>query len=242
MKEKRKEKPSQKPYVMTEEDYVMEQWKPIVVQKNGNLYNYTGKYEVSDYGRVRSLNYKRQGYPHILKPASNTSGYPFVVFTVDGKRENFTVHRLVGCTFIPNFNPNEYYEVNHLNENKWDNRLENLMWTDRYGNVVYGTRTERQSDTMRKPVICLETMRIYESQLEAGEVMGFDEETNLQSQISRSCMDKTHKTTCKGYHFMFLEDFQRKHNLSTLNIGRLHIHDYADKYICWENPYNFDEE
>lgn len=230
-------------YNMTAEDLKTETWKPIIIEKNGITYDYTGLYEVSDKGRVMSLNYKRTGRSQILKPGENTDGYLCVKLTKNKEQEQFTIHRLVAYAFIPNYE--NLPEINHLDENKHNNRVENLEYCNRLHNVTYGERSQKQSDTMRKPVICLETMRIYKSTLEAGEIMGFEDGMNLQAQVSRSCSNKTHKTTCKTFHFMFLEDFKREHNLSESNIGRLHNYDYASKFICWDNPYVFtldDEE
>ena len=228
---------------MTAEDLKTETWKPIIIEKNGITYDYTGLYEVSDKGRLMSLNYKRTGRKQVLKPGENTDGYLCVKLTKNREQEQFTIHRLVAHAFIPNYE--NLPEINHLDEDKHNNRVENLEYCNRLYNVTYGERSQKQSDTMKKPVICLETMRIYKSTLEAGEIMGFEDGMDLQSEVSRSCLNKTHKKHCRGFHFMFLEDFKKLHNLSESNIGRLHNHDYASKFICWDNPYVFtldDEE
>ena len=80
------------------------------------------KYEVSNLGRVRNKNTGK-----ILKPRKSNSGYFYVSFYKDGKEHNRFIHRLVAKTFISN--PNNYPEVNHINEDKEDNCIDNLEWS-----------------------------------------------------------------------------------------------------------------
>lgn len=104
------------------------------------------KYEVNRLGEIRHKIRK-----HMLKGRSNSSGYLYVIFTIDGKRKNFAIHRIVANAFIPN--PNHKPEVNHINSNKSDNRVENLEWVDSSENkkhsYEFGTRKNHQQS---KPV------------------------------------------------------------------------------------------
>ena len=93
-------------------------WKPIK--------DFEGYYEVSNIGRVRSLNYKRTGKEKILKNIEDYKGYLEVVLTKNGKRKQFKVHRLVAEAFIPN--PENKPCIDHINTIKSDNRVENLRW------------------------------------------------------------------------------------------------------------------
>ena len=93
-------------------------WKPIK--------DFEGYYEVSNIGRVRSLNYKRTGKGKILKNIEDYKGYLEVVLTKNGKRKQFKVHRLVAEAFIPN--PENKPCIDHINTIKSDNRVENLRW------------------------------------------------------------------------------------------------------------------
>ena len=93
-------------------------WKPIK--------DFEGYYEVSNIGRVRSLNYKRTGKEKILKNIKDYKGYLEVVLTKNGKRKQFKVHRLVAEAFIPN--PENKPCIDHINTVKSDNRVENLRW------------------------------------------------------------------------------------------------------------------
>ena len=91
------------------------------------------KYEVSNMGKVRCTNYNRKGITKVLKSKLNGKGYPQVWLCVNGKRHTLFVHRLVASHFVPN--PNNFPQVNHKNEDKLDNRAENLEWcTCKYNN------------------------------------------------------------------------------------------------------------
>lgn len=106
--------------------------------------NYEGLYKVSNLGNVKSLNY---GKKHILKPAKNNKGYLLVTLCKNGKPKKYLVHRLVALTFLPN--PLCLKEINHINEDKTDNRLENLEWCDRKYNNTYGNRIKKSIQTIR---------------------------------------------------------------------------------------------
>ena len=93
-------------------------WKPIK--------DFEGYYEVSNIGRVRSLNYKRTGKGKILKNIEDYKGYLEVGLTKNGKRKQFRIHRLVAEAFIPN--PENKPCIDHINTVKSDNRVENLRW------------------------------------------------------------------------------------------------------------------
>ena len=95
-----------------------EVWKPIK--------NYEGLYEVSNMGRVRSLNYRRSEKEKILKNIECNNGYFQVGLVKLGKRKIFSVHRLVAEAFIPN--PEGKPCIDHINTIRSDNRVENLRW------------------------------------------------------------------------------------------------------------------
>ena len=84
---------------------------------------YEGYYEISNLGRVRSTSYRGK---KILKPAVTKNGYLNVIFCINQKKEHKFVHRLVAEAFIPNIN--NYRTVNHKDEDKLNNCVENLEW------------------------------------------------------------------------------------------------------------------
>lgn len=132
-----------------------EQWKDIE--------NYEGLYQVSNLGRVRSLdrlvrNYNRWHIEHtklikgvVLKQSTDKYGYKRVYLSKYGCEKFVLVSRLVAKAFIPN--PQNLPEVNHKSEVKTDNCVENLEWCDGEYNRNYGTRAIRAAKKRRKPVI-----------------------------------------------------------------------------------------
>lgn len=90
-----------------------------------SIKGFEGLYEISNYGNVRSLKYGKIKY---LKPAKNNKGYYQVQLWKNGILKNFKIHRLVANAFIEN--PNNYPQINHKDENKTNNKVENLEWCD----------------------------------------------------------------------------------------------------------------
>lgn len=156
---------------------------------NGETYD---NYEVSNTGKVRSLNYRHTGQIKELALNKDTDGYLQVALWKNGTYKTRKVHRLVACTFIPN--PHNKPTVNHINENKHDNRVENLEWADMKEQNEHGTRTERT----KKKVRCIETGKIYDSVTKASE------ETGLYiTSITRCCRGKT--KTCGNLHWEYVD-------------------------------------
>ena len=91
---------------------------------------YEGVYWASTLGHVRSTN-------GVLKPSKHRDGYLKVVFCVKGVRKTYQVHRLIALTFIPN--PDNLPQINHKDENKTNNHIDNLEWCTMDYNIHYGT-------------------------------------------------------------------------------------------------------
>ena len=117
-------------------------WKDIV--------GYEGLYQVSNLGNVKRLKgYKGRGKgyiveEHLIKPSINSHGYQNVVLCKNGKTKTFSMHRLVAIAFLDN--SDNLPEVNHKDEDKTNNCVDNLEWCDRVYNNNYGTRNKKCSD------------------------------------------------------------------------------------------------
>ena len=124
------------------------------------------EYQISNIGRVFSKRTKT-----ILKAHPDRKGYFRVKFFKHNKGYTFKVHRLVAQAFIPNLY--DLPQVNHIDEDKQNNRFDNLEWCDNSYNHNYGSRNERARKTLLNreneslPVRCIETGVIYPSICEA---------------------------------------------------------------------------
>ena len=106
-----------------------------------DILGYEGKYMVSNWGRVKSLNYHRTSKERILKGRKTKNGYLHVKLYKDGKGKWYFVHRLVAEVFLEN--PKGYNEVNHRDENKQNNCVDNLEWCSRQYNNTYNGRAKK---------------------------------------------------------------------------------------------------
>lgn len=116
-----------------------------------DIAGYEGLYQVSNLGRIKSLNYKHTSRERILKTKKNRSGYVVVNLNQAGKRKTYSIHRLVAQAFIDN--PQNLPMVNHRDENKQNNIVSNLEWCTSKYNTNYGTCIERRAKKTSKPVI-----------------------------------------------------------------------------------------
>lgn len=105
-------------------------------------------YKASNQGNIMSLNYRRTGKEHIMKQYCNSNGYCEIDLRKHGIISKALVSHLVWEAFngpIP-----EGMQVNHINEDKTDNRLENLNLMAPSENINWGTRNERAGKSISK--------------------------------------------------------------------------------------------
>lgn len=175
-----------------------------------DIEGYEGLYQVSNFGRVKSLErimYDDKGYKHPVKEkiivgSKNHKGYLYVNLMKNSKVLRKAVHRLVAQAFISN--PNNFPCVNHKDENKINNVVGNLEWVTYKENTNYGTGIERRvahtdwsskNDTQKKKVYQydkkLNLIKIWNSSCEC-ETQGF-----AQTHVSSCCRGE--RKTHKGY-------------------------------------------
>lgn len=172
-----------------------------------------GLYQVSNLGRVRSLNHRnRPGYIKIMSPYVTKGGYYHLRIRKHGHIiRHVSIHRLVAETFIPN--PNNFSQVNHKDENKKNNKVENLEWCSGSYNLHYGTCIDRIKSSHAKkhgkPVRCIETGECFYTVMDASRKYGFN-----QGNISNACVGRNYTYTAHGYHWEFIskEEYNARKN------------------------------
>lgn len=174
---------------------------------------YEGIYQVSNLGNVKSL-------PHIVSCGRgqtltkektlkfrNSYGYNRVHLMKDKKEKNLYVHRLVAEAFIPN--PYNLPVVNHIDENRSNNHVENLEWCTHKENVNHGTAIERMSKSRMGHEVKLETR----DKISKG-LMGIKRENirGGKNHLSRSviCITTNEKFEC-------MEDARRKYKANNIS-------------------------
>lgn len=138
----------------------MEVWKDVA--------GYEGLYQVSNFGRVKSLNYARQGASRIIRQRQRANLYMNVDLHKNGHADTRFVHRLVASAFVKNPCPDIYNDVNHIDGDKTNNVASNLEWTNRRGNMLHCKEVlHKQAGLKPTSVICVETKEIFKSQADA---------------------------------------------------------------------------
>lgn len=110
---------------------MQEIWKDIA--------GYEGLYQVSNYGKVKSLNYNHTKTEKVLCKKQHKSNYVTVMLCKNGENKNKSIHILVASAFIPN--PNSYPCVNHIDGNKKNNNVDNLEWCTHKQNIEHAIKT-----------------------------------------------------------------------------------------------------
>lgn len=173
-----------------------------------NIKGYTN-YMVSNMGRMKSLKrmvVRNNNRPllveeKILKPSVNKKGYLFICLRNNGKLKYFRLHRLVAEAFISN--PNNYPCVNHKDENKQNNCVENLEWCTVKYNNIYNGRQKRIAAKRKKITLQInpntnEIIAEFPSTIEAQRQLGIS-----HSHISACCNNKPHCNTAGGFKWKY---------------------------------------
>jgi len=185
-----------------EDSNTTEVWKDIK--------GYEGHYQVSNIGRVKSLERtatvkngsKRTVRERILKPSPDQDGYWYVILYDDSsKKKKFFVHRLVCEAFHKN--PENKPCVNHIDEDKTNNTASNLEWCTVTENINYGTRTAKSAKALSKSVGQYtpngELVKVWKSTMEVERQLGFS-----NGNISAAARGKF--KTAYGYVWKYIKE------------------------------------
>ena len=162
-----------------------------------DIEGFEGKYQVSNTGKVKSLNYRNTGKEKILKGGDNGYGYLKVGLCKDGKEKTCRINRLVAQAFIPN--PDNLPEVNHIDKCKTNNCVENLEWCTSQYNTEY-SQAKAVIGINKISGLILE----FPSIREASRVTG----TNISS-ITRCCQGKL--KSAKGFYWHYADSEEVDH-------------------------------
>lgn len=134
-----------------------------------DIKGYEGLYQISNLGRVKSLEctINNRIYPEkILQNCDNGRGYFAIRLCKNGSQKTFSIHRLVATTFIPN--PNNYKEVNHIDSDTSNNCVNNLQWCDRKTNIQH--MVKHQNEIKERNERRIETLETIYYGIELGQI------------------------------------------------------------------------
>lgn len=175
----------------------MEEWRDVVTWMNGTKYSFAGFYQVSNLGVIRSVEHVdrlgRVRKSKIKKLQRGKSDYRAVTLCKNGHTKTFTVHKIVWESFMGMVPAG--YQINHLNENIFDNRLENLSVVTPQENTNYGSHnlhvaeSQKNRADLSKEVLQYDLegnlLKIWPSAKEIQRVLGYPN-TNITA-----CCNKT---------------------------------------------------
>ena len=182
-----------------------------------DIEGYEGRYQVSNFGNVKSLNYKHTGEEKIMQSCKDKIGYLHIKLFMNGKPKMYKVHRLVAQAFISNLENKP--QVNHIDGDKTNNRVTNLEWTTQEENMrhAYKNGLKVQTEEIKKKiglsrlgkykgrnsynckkVKCVSTGEVFYSLNEAGE------KYNISPSSITECCRGRHKTA-KGLKWEYVE-------------------------------------
>ena len=215
--------------------------KAIYIDKNNNLIDFREWYEVSNLGRVRS--YRDHGgstkrdtrrlTPIMLKASlCKKTGYCRIALKLGDKRGTYLLHRLVASTFLEiphNLKDEKFLDVNHIDEDKQNNNLDNLHWCSRLFNNLHGTRLKRAIENGKETRNTEEWRKQHSGgnihnaravigvHVKTGETIEFESMAGVSQYFDNKLADRSVSATIRGkqktaygYKWYYKEDYEKQ--------------------------------
>lgn len=180
--------------------------KALIVEEWRDIQGYEGYYQVSNFGRIKSLprgnKTPRWRSQCAIRKQSIKNRYCHINLSKDGKIQWRAVHRLVALAFLPN--PNNLPQVNHKDENPSNNHVSNLEWCDAIYNMNYGTVRDRMSHTKITKEYRTKVLQIKDGQVVATYNSAHDAQRKTgigMAAICKVCQGKPKYKTAGGYEW-----------------------------------------
>lgn len=176
------------------------------------IIGFEDKYEISNIGNVKSLNYRQTKNSNNLKPKiSKQTGYKEVVLSNKKTKKTISIHKLVASAFIPNLDNKPC--INHIDGNKLNNHVDNLEWCSYSENTVHSFKigTQRPNYIILKNNGKLKRKKV----LQFDKNMNFIKEWNSQTEVAKhfgiypSCISEVcrgKRKSCKGFIWKLKEE------------------------------------
>lgn len=199
----------------------IEEWRTAIV--DGEPYE---NYQVSNWGRILSLNYRNTGKPGLMNPGKMSNGYLRVKLWKSKESKKCYVHRLVAEVFLEN--PENLPEVNHIDEDKTNNFVflnedgtvdeekSNLEWKSHKDNINHGTRNERAGKAISKAKKGITNGKLSKKVLQFTLSGDLIREWPSTKECGRNGFNQGHVAECcrgklkshKGFKWMYAEDYK----------------------------------
>ena len=164
-------------------------------------------------------------YGRELKPSLNKGGYKFLSLSHQGKPKTTMLHRMLAECFIPN--PHNYPQINHRDGNKVNNELSNLEWCTPSYNVQHAWDTGLAT-TPEKPVVCLDTGKVYKSARYAADTLNY----KSPSAITACCLGKR-KSAYKGWKWKYYQPNEITRLLIEIGFNKYPKDDSEEEFTCY---------
>ena len=169
-----------------------------------DIEGYEGLYQVSNFGMVKSLeridSIGRKKSSRILKLHYNSQRYLNITLFNSEGRKYFLVHRLVAQAFIPN--PGNLPQINHIDEDRVNNRVDNLEWCSSKYNLNYGNRRKKANESSKKPIISISPEGVIRRE---GSATDFSKRTGIDVRNINAVLKGRRRHT-HGYRFRYIKE------------------------------------